>query len=404
MSHAACAVAVALGPVSAPAEQAAAGELVRAALLYAGPNGITETSRPRDSTVANSPSSVANRDGGAAMKWITLLIGSIAITGCLDAADAPAVGEVRAEVGGVTTTVDLISPARCTLAQGRLRQCSIPPTTNVPPAFDSAVPLRTIVRRVSSGDCQTSFPLSVSLSSPELPPGTQFRYIQDPIQVVRAPRGDALTELTVADNSPWTPIASFDDSCRISAQVVLNELDVDTLEQAQGIIAQLELDLAHARRDRDSFQHLLLFLGAYEFLRAVADNLHLEVTNDNMQALRTAYLNALPALDSLAASRACAVELGGDFYPLLDLGGSLFALGDPLVWQNPDGTTKTLADLYSEFRGDGIIPQIEALADAADPSLEDVYRDAFEETALVVVELETKLALAGAQLAPWLDP
>jgi hypothetical protein len=117
-----------------------------------------------------------------------------------------------------------------------------------------------------------------------------------------------------------------------------------------------------------------------------------------MQALRTAYLNALPALDSLAASRACAVELGGDFYPLLDLGGSLFALGDPLVWQNPDGTTKTLADLYSEFRGDGIIPQIEALADAADPSLEDVYRDAFEETALVVVELETKLALAGAQL------
>jgi hypothetical protein len=339
------------------------------------------------------------------MKRTMWLVALMAATGCLGAPDdPPAVGEVKAAVGGFPSTVDLISPANCVLAQGRLRQCSIPARTIVPPAIDSAVPLRTALRRVSSGDCQTSFALSVSLTAPGLPAGTQFRYIQDAVQMVRAPLGGPLTQLVVADNSPWTPVASFDDSCRISTQITVNELDVDTVAQAEAILAQIELDLVDARRERDSYQHLLLFLGAYEFLRAVVDNLYLEVTSDNMQALRSAYVAALPSLDSLAASGACAVELGGDFYTLLDLGGSLFALGDPSSWQNEDGTTRTLADLYSEFRGDGVIVQIEALADAADPSLEDVYRDAYEATALDVVELETRLDLARAQLAPWIDP
>ena len=182
----------------------------------------------------------------------------------------------------------------------------------------------------------------------------------------------------------------------------MNEPDVDTPEQAQAIVDSIELARQTAVRERDSYQQLVLFHASYVFLHAVAANLHQEITNDMMQQLRTAHLAALDAYDDLAASPTCASALGTGVDKILDVADAMFILGDPSDWQNADGTTKTLADLYSELTGGGVVAQIEALAAQANPALKDQYETAYEDAALRVAELEAKAALAAEELAPWL--
>jgi hypothetical protein len=323
-----------------------------------------------------------------------------AVAGCSAAHEDKAPEAVA--LNGAPFTLDLLSTSNCQLLNGRLRKCTIPARLFPSPSAEHAVPKRTVLRRVASGNCSTPYALEVTLGAPELVEDRRFQFLSEQQVILRAPQGVAISELDVRDTSPWTSTATFDQSCAIRADISMNEPDVDTREQAEAIIDSIELAKQTAVRERDSYQQLVLFHASYVFLKSVAANLHAEITNDMMQQLRAAHLAALGAYDALAASPSCASSLGSGLDRILDVADALFILGDPSDWQNPDGTTKTLADLYSELAGGGVVAQIEALAAQADPSLKDQYEAAYSDAALRVAELEAKEALARQELAPWL--
>lgn len=323
-----------------------------------------------------------------------------AVVGC--SAEHDAALPTAVQLLGSQFTLDVISTGNCQLLNGRLRKCTIAPRAFFAPEVEHAVPKRTVLRRVASGNCSTPYALEVTVSAPELQEERRLQFLHEPHVIVRAPGGEPISELGVRDSSPWTGIATFDQSCAIRVEISVNEPDVDTVEQAQAIVDSIELARQTAVRERDNNQQLLLFHASYVFLQSVAANLHAEITNDMMQQLRAAHLAALDAFDDLAASPSCASALGNGVDKILDVADAMFILGDPSDWQNADGTTKTLADLYSELGGAGVVAQIEALAAQANPALTEQYETAYQSAALRVAELEAKAALAAQELAPWL--
>jgi hypothetical protein len=328
-------------------------------------------------------------------------------TGCDDDSDNPDTQQEPVHVSVATRQVqpaDLISAATCEVVNGKLRRCAIAPRTVLPLDTESAVPVRTVARREISGNCATPYALEVRLTSTQLEGGaTSYRFLSDKDVVLRAPGGVRLPDLTIADASPWTATAAFDASCLVKLVVSLNEPDVDTPEQASALVAQIDLDLVNARRELENYHQLLLFQGAHAFLLAVAGDLHAELSNDMMQRLRAAYLDAVDAFDQLDGATSCAQVLGGSLDRIRDVADALFILGDPSDWRNSDGSPRTLADMYREFRGDGVIAQIEALAAQSSPDLAAVYRDGYDAAALKVAQLNAKRALAVVQLAAWLE-
>jgi hypothetical protein len=302
-----------------------------------------------------------------------------------------------------STRLDLISPATCQRVGTRLRQCVIPSTLLLPLPIDHAVPTRVTVRTVVNGNCSTQYPLEVTLAAPEYQEAVRFGFLQARELRLRASEGQPVTEVSLADASPWTAIASFDPSCAIHLEVVLNEPDVDTRRQAEAAMAEIDLELQAATQRMDTLRHLLLFHGAYEFLNALAGSLHTELSNDMMQQLRELHAGAREAFDELYASEACVQALGSSVDHILDVADALFILGDASDWQNPDGTTMTLAEMYSEFRGDGIVAQIQELAAQANPSLIEQYNAQYTDAAIAVELLRNKQILAAVQLAPWLE-
>lgn len=295
--------------------------------------------------------------------------------------------------------IDLISPATCQLRLGKLRQCVIPSVVHASPPFDSGVPLRTIVRRVQEGNCSTQFPLRVAIA---LDGGaeTMFGYLADPPLILRAAGGGRVAEVTIHDASPWTPHAVLDGTCRISLEVTSNEVDVDTVQQAEAIVAAIDQALAAARTEHRNYEALLALQAAYEFTQAVAASFHAELTSEAMQELRQAAIDAAPALET--AVLGCGDALSDPQRDtLFQLYVTMVALGDPASWQNPDGSTKSLEQFYGAG-ADTVLARLQELAENANPDLETQYRAGLQAAAAEVVRLEQQRALAIEQLAPWL--
>jgi hypothetical protein len=295
--------------------------------------------------------------------------------------------------------IDLISPATCQLKNGKLRQCVIAPATHVSPPFDAAVPLRTVVRRVQQGTCSTQYPLRVAIA---LDGGaeTMFGILADPPLTLRASGGGVVGQVAVHDASTWTPYAIFDGSCRIALEITSNEVDVDTVQQAEGILAAIDQELAAAQTDQRNYEALLALQAAYAFTHAVAASFHAELTSDTMQELRQAALDAAPSLET--AVMGCGDALSeAQRDTLFQLYVTMVALGDPASWQNPDGSTKTLEQFYGPGAA-AVLAQLEALGDNANPDLETQYRNGLQAAAAEVARLTQKRALAVQQLAPWL--
>jgi hypothetical protein len=295
--------------------------------------------------------------------------------------------------------LDLISPATCQLQNGKLRQCAIAPAAHDPPTLDTAVPLRTVIRRQMSGNCSTQFPLEVSIAL-DAAEGTHFAFLSQSQLTLRRSDGGVVAHVAVHDSSPWTGTAVFADTCRVSITITSNEIDVDTLQQAEAILAVIDQELAVAVRDVRNYETLLALQAAYTFTRAVAESFHQELTNDTMQALRQAAIDAAPAM------QIAALECGDVLSPeqrdtLFNLYVSMVALGDPSVWLNPDGTTKTLEQFYGPGAAE-VLAQLEVLASQANPDLETEFRQGLEGATAEKVRLQQKRALALAQLAPWL--
>ncbi len=305
--------------------------------------------------------------------------------------------DVQAVVGAAS--IDLISPATCVLINGKLRQCAVAPQTVALPALETAVPLRTVVRRIRSGNCSTQYPLAVHVRVDDAPE-VKLSYLSESQVVLRRPGGAISSSFGIRDGSSWTPFLAIDGSCRVSLVVDSNEVDVDTVEQAQALLAAIDQELAAARTDVRNYEALLALQAAYTFTRAVASSFHAELTSDTMQALRQAAIDAAPAMEE--AAMGCGDALSEPQRDtLFQLYVSLVALGDPQSWQHPDGSPRTLADFYGEGAAE-VLAQLEQLAANASPDLETEFRVGLEAAAAEVVRLEQRRALAVQQLEPWL--
>jgi hypothetical protein len=217
---------------------------------------------------------------------------------------------------------------------------------------------------------------------------------------LRRSDGGVAKRIAVADASPWTATAVFTDTCRVSLTITPNQVDVDTTQQAQAVLAAIDQELAKANQDVRNYQALVALQAAYTFTRTVAASFHEELTNDTMQALRQAAIDAAPAMQIAALS--CGDALSDQQRDtLFQLYVSLVVLGDPGTWRNPDGSTKTLDQFYGPG-GAAVLEQLQALASQANPDLAAEFRQGLQLATQEQVRLQQKRALAVQQLAPWM--
>lgn len=72
--------------------------------------------------------------------------------------------EERSAKAGGPEAIDLISPANCQSEFGSFVGCKIPSRVVHLATFESAVPLRTLVKRVRAGNCTTQYPLQIGVT------------------------------------------------------------------------------------------------------------------------------------------------------------------------------------------------------------------------------------------------
>jgi hypothetical protein len=299
----------------------------------------------------------------------------------------------------VAAIVDLISPSTCTLQSSRLVNCAIKRQTLTETPFETAVPLRTTVASRIGGTCPTRWPLQVALSGDGQTPVTLAYYLGGQA-VLRRSDGGVISSIAVSDDSTWTGHAVFDASCRISLEVSPNEVDVAGKADAQAIIDRLTKDVAAKQATRDNYRALDLYHQAYVFLRNVADNFLGQLTNDQMQELRSAAVDAQPSLEALITS--CDNLTQDQRMALLRLELGLAALGHPEDWVNADGSKKTLKDFLggADQQVLSAIDQLDGNGDGGTPpNYDGLYKQAEADYQAAL----NKLRLAQQQLAPYLS-
>jgi hypothetical protein len=125
-----------------------------------------------------------------------------------------------------------------------------------------------VVRRQIVGNCSTQRPVAVGIAidGGDL---VSLPFLSQSQLVLRRQDGGAVQQVAVSDASPWTATAVFADTCRVSITLAGNEVDVDTTQQAQAILAAID-ELASADRDVRNYETLLALRAAYGFTRSVA--------------------------------------------------------------------------------------------------------------------------------------
>lgn len=297
------------------------------------------------------------------------------------------------------TSVDLISPNTCTQTAGRLTQCTIAARTLGATAFDTAVPLRTVVKRNISGNCSTQYPLEVTLT-PAGEPAVKYTYISTPEVILRGLDRKPLTSIQLTDSSPWTKYAAVADTCRISLQIDWNQVDVDSTEQANAIIQNLQNELNAKKAARDNLGYLVDYSSAFVFMGELSNLFYTTLTTQALQELRARALEAGPIIFKTAMGCADGTltqeerDLLAQFYFVLP------ELGNPDDYTDPvTGEIKKLRD----YLGEEARPILDKLAARSTPEALAQHKLDYQVAAQQAADAEAKLALARAQLAPWLQ-
>ncbi|WP_338863082.1 hypothetical protein [Myxococcus stipitatus] len=316
----------------------------------------------------------------------TLIIGGLAAF----AWAAPALAE--------TSSVDLISPARCTQSGGRLTRCAIPTQTLNATPFTSAVPLRTTVRRVMSGNCSTQYPLEVTLTPPGNA-GTRYTFMSTAEVIVRDLDRALIPSMELRDSSSWTNVAAFNDTCRASLSITWNEVDVDSTAQAQAILQDLQNDLDAKVAQRDHLASLVEYSAAFDFMKTLANSFLVDLNNQTAYALHVQAQEAAPVI--FTAAMGCNGALTDEESVILtNFYFVLGSLSDPTKYHHPDGSPKTLEELI----GPQALPVIQKLSQLSQAGAKEQYQAQYQVAAQVAAAAQAKVALATTQLAPWLNP
>ncbi|MBZ4398600.1 hypothetical protein OWM54_24350 [Myxococcus sp. MISCRS1] len=297
-----------------------------------------------------------------------------------------------------TSVVDLISPSRCTLSGGRLTRCAIPTQTLNATPFTSAVPLRTTVRRVLTGNCSTQYPLEVTLTPPGNA-GTRYTFLGTPELVLRDLDRELIASLELKDSSPWTNAAAFNETCRVSLNITWNEVDVDSAAQAQSILQGLQSTLATKVAQREHLASLVEYSAAFDYMKTLSNSFLVDLNNETAHALHAQALEAGPVI--FQAAMGC----GGVLTPeesitLTNFYFVLGSLGDPTKYHHPDGSPKTLEELI----GPAALPVIQKLSQLSAAGAKEQYQAQYLVAAQEAAAAQAQVDLATAQLAPWLNP
>jgi hypothetical protein len=326
---------------------------------------------------------------------------ALAAAGCSAAGSSDAIeGAVGSTSQAVSTALPLISPATCTTRNNYLVSCKVGPATLTGVPFMTAVPLRTTFTVNKAGNCSTQYPLQVTAKADD-GSSVVIDYLSASGATLRRSDGKAMTSVSVTDSSPWTSVAAFSSSCRDGLTVAMNQVDVDTVAQAQALLTKLQQKLASDQVLAENYDNLMLFEQAYQFMKAVAQNFYAQLTNPTIQQLRDAASTSNAALVTLITS--CDAGLSqSDKLNLLQLYSSLSVLGPSSNWTNSDGGVMTLAEYIGPTAQsvlstvDGIIASHDA--DAGGTSYATLYQQAEQ----AVVQDQAQLALGQQQLSPWL--
>jgi hypothetical protein len=305
--------------------------------------------------------------------------------------------EVTVHPETASSIVDLISPTTCTVRGTHLVSCGIAAETLSFTPFDTAVPLRTTVTAQRSGNCSTAYSLQVSLAA-DGQAATNFPYIANSATAVRRSDGGLISNLAVADSSPWTRFAAFDSSCRISLNISPNEVDVNSKADAQAIITSLTNDLTAKQATAARYGELLLYSKAFAFLKSVADNFLGQLTDDTLQQLRASATDAQPTLEQVITD--CNSLSQDQKRNLFKLDVALGKLDHPEDWVNPDGSKKTVRDFLGPD-DQKVIDTINQLAQNAGGMVD--YAALYQQAQLDAANAQKKLDLATQQLASFLN-
>jgi hypothetical protein len=296
----------------------------------------------------------------------------------------------------LASRLDLLSAVTCPPRNGRLVGCQIPPLDLDFPVFDTGVPLRTRFSVETIGNCASQFPLEIDLAAAGAS-SLRLRYLRDPVAVLRRSDGLAIPRVALTDPSPWTKVANLDASCAITLIVSPNEIDVDTREAAQAVMARLEGEVREKLRQRDRLGQLILFSEAYGFMKTVADSFHKQLSSDQMQELRSSALASNQSLERLILD--CTVDLTVDQrVDLLRLHSALGVLGTPEAWNKPDGSRKSVADFLGPDSAK-VLATVDELAARSGGRLASDIKTDFDKASDVAARAEAQLALAKIQLA-----
>jgi hypothetical protein len=310
--------------------------------------------------------------------------------------------EVRADtvVTSMEESIELISPARCTVSAGRLTACNIPTRVLMTSIMDTAVPLRTELRTIVSGKCSTQLPLEVKVQAANAPAAV-VPYLRAVEVMLRTQDRAPIPEFTLSDNSSWTRHAALDESCRISLNARWNEVDVASAAEAHDLLDQMTQELVSAKARRDRMHELMLYQAAFQLMRGLTEHFQEELSNETMQELRDAALLSAPALEQMILS--CDQLPIEERLNLMRLHLSLGVLGHPEDWTQADGSVMTLEDHLGP-QASAIIATLNQIIARQGSGQQPTYESEYQAAELAVQRLEGKLALAKAQLSPWTEP
>jgi hypothetical protein len=283
-------------------------------------------------------------------------------------------------------TIDLISPANCILANDRLKNCRFPETAiDAPAQPGSLTPFRTVGKILVTGNCSTDFPVSISLK-PDGERPVEASALRGAEVRITARGQRAITQLTVADASPWTSVAGFDGSCRSQLELRLNEPDWDTREQAHEFLESLQLRIDRIRDEHATLSALLSAYSTMLALKTIAEQLDRRLGEQDLARIFQDPAAFAALLDQLRATTS--LKLSRDELRAID------RLAEWLEGSSSRSTTvgKSFSDLFGAAERQVIEKLVSSLGDV------EKSRTKLERLATEIHELELELAHA-AQLA-----
>lgn len=200
--------------------------------------------------------------------------------------------------------VDLVSPANCALSELDLSKCRFPnKTIESSDLHTQFVPLKTLIHTITEGSCKTQFPVAMKIEGDRDHSSVTASAIAPSSVLLRAGDHGPIGGLNLSDATAWTAIASFPKTCRTHLEILRDQVDVDSKENAEKIIKTIETEMQEAGMSRDAFEDLMAYRSAFRMLRALSNNFFQQLTATSTREILGDASAAIQSLERLLNSK-----------------------------------------------------------------------------------------------------